>query len=300
VDAIPALKNVADVTVEQFSNVASGSITEDMWRKLAGRISELSRGPNPPAGFVITHGTDTMEETAYFLDLTTSSCAPVVITGAMRQATAVGADGPANLLNAVRVAAAPASKGRGTVVLMNDEIFTARDVTKSNTTRLNAFTGIDVGPAGVTDPDGLIYYAPAPAGGCRPPLFDLDRIGAFPRVDVVYAYIGADSVLVESLVKAGARGLVLAGVGRGGATPSLGRALQRATERGVYVAISSRTGSGRTGGGAQADSLGSLPSGRGTYVAAQNLNPQKARILLMLALAAKFDAMAIHELFRSR
>jgi L-asparaginase len=183
---------------------------------------------------------------------------------------------------------------------MNDEIFPARDVTKSNTTRLNAFTGVDVGPAGVTDPDGLIYYSPAPAGGCRPPLFDLDRMGAFPRVDVVYAYIGADSVLVQSLVNAGARGLVLAGVGRGGATPSLGRALQKATERGVFVAISSRTGSGRTGGGAQNDSLESLPPGRGTFLAAQNLNPQKARILLMLALGAKFDAMGIHELFRSR
>jgi L-asparaginase len=165
VDAIPELKQIVDITVEQFSNVASSSITHEMWRKMAGRIAELSRGPNPPAGFVITHGTDTMEETAFFLDLTTSSCAPVVVTGAMRQASAVGADGPANLLNAVRVAASPASKGRGAVVLMNDEIFAARDVAKTNTTRLNAFTGIDAGPIGVTDPDGLVYYAPPPAGG---------------------------------------------------------------------------------------------------------------------------------------
>lgn len=281
------------VTAEQFSNVVSGAITIDMWRQMAHRIAELSKGANAPTGYVITHGTDTMEETAFFLDLTVGGCAPIVVTGAMRQANAVGADGPANLRNAIRVAAAPSARGRGTMVLMNDEIFAARDVTKSNTTRINAFTGVDTGPEGVADPDTVAWYRPTPAG-CHSARFALDQLGEMPRVDVVYAYIGADSVVVDALVAAGAKGIVLAGVGRGGSTPGLSRALRRASEHGVVVAISSRTGSGRTGAGGFG---GNTPPDQGITVGADNLNPQKARILLMLALAAHMDARAISDLF---
>jgi len=296
VTGIGDLTDRVDVTVEQFSNVASGSITLDMWRAMAKRIADVGRESRSPAGFVITHGTDTMEETAFFLDLTTGGCAPIVITGAMRQASAVGADGPANLRNAIRVAAAPSARGRGTMVLMNDEIFAARDVAKTNTSRINAFTAPDVGPAGVADPDTIDFYRPKP-NGCHAPRFPFDKLGDFPRVDVVYAYIGADSVVVDALVAAGAKGIVLAGVGRGGATPPMRRALSRATEHGVYVAISNRTGSGRTGAGNDSDSLATLPKDRGIFVAASNLNPQKARILLMLALTAHMDARAIADLF---
>jgi L-asparaginase len=285
-----------DVTVEQFSNVASSSITQEMWRGIVKRITELSRESNAPAGYVITHGTDTMEETAFFLDLTVGGCAPVIITGAMRQANSVGADGPANLRNAIRVAAAPITRGRGTMVLMNDEIFAGRDVAKTNTSRMNAFTAPDVGPAGIADPDTIVFYREKP-NGCHSARFPLDKMGDFPRVDVVYAYIGSDSVIVDALVAAGARGIVLAGVGRGGATPSMGRALRSATEHGVYVAVSNRTGSGRTDSGGNTDSLATLPPDRGIMVGAANLNPQKARILLMLALAAHMDARAISDLF---
>lgn len=299
VAGIPGIEGIATVTVEQFSNVASSSVTQEMWRRLADRIRQMQSGADAPAGYVITHGTDTMEETAYFLSLTVGGCEPVIVTGAMRQANAVGADGPANLRNSIRVAVAPAARGRGAMVLMNDELFAARDVTKSNTTRLNAFTAPDAGVLGLADPDTVVFHRPAPAA-CAPPRYDLASLGDFPRVDVVYAYIGADSVAVDALVNAGARGLVLAGVGRGGTTPAMGRALRRATDRGVTVVISNRTGSGRVGAGSPADSLATLPAGRGATIGATDLNPQKARVLLMLALAARTNAQGIAELFNAR
>lgn len=299
VDGIAGLREMATITVEQFRNVPSGSITHDDWRGIADRIRQLQHGPDAPAGFIITHGTDTMEETAYFLSLTVGGCEPVILTGAMRPANAVGADGPANLRNAVRAAIAPASRGRGAMLLMNDEIFAARDVTKSNTTRLNAFTAPDAGVLGLADPDTVVYHRPAPAA-CPAPRFDLASVDAFPRVDVVYAHIGADSVGVDALISAGAKGLVVAGVGRGGTTPSMGRALERATERGVMVVVSNRTGSGRVGVGSEPDTLAALPAGRGAFIGATDLNPQKARVLLMLALAARLAPRAIAEQFNAR
>lgn len=295
VAAIPALASVAQVTFEQFSNIASGAITLDHWRSLAKRVALVSAEANAPAGFVITHGTDTMEETAFFLDLTTSPCVPVVVTGAMRQADAVGADGPANLLNAVRVAAAPNARGLGALILMNDEIFRAHDATKSNASRMDAFTAPDAGPVGVADPDSVVVYRRGTMRSCAP-MFDVASLAELPRVDVIYAHIGADSVLIDAAVAAGARGIVIASVGRGGIPPIQGSAARRAVERGVVVAISTRTGSGRVGQGFSADSTG---KSRGAVVAAQDLNPQKARVLLMLALAAKYDARRIAELFRA-
>ncbi len=298
--AIPDLARVARVTVEQFSNVASGSVTEEMWRGMARRIAELQAGPDAPAGFVLTHGTDTMEETAYFLSLTTGGCAPVVVTGAMRQANAVGADGPANLLNSVRVAAHRSTRGRGAMVLMNDEIFAARDVTKSNTTRLNAFTSPDAGVLGLADPDTIIFWRGAPevSATCRRATFDIATLGSFPRVDVVMTHIGADSILVDASVAAGAKGIVAGGVGRGGSTPAQSRALSRARSKGVVVATSNRTGSGLVGGGGSPPD--SLAAGTGANVSAAELNPQKARILLMLALAAKYRPSQIAKLFEVR
>jgi len=299
VDGIPGIRELATPTVEQFSNVASGAVTAEMWRGLAQRIRQMQREPGAPVGYVITHGTDTMEETAYFLSLTVGGCEPIFVTGAMRQANWVGADGPANLRNSIRAAVAPASRGRGSMVLMNDEIFAARDVTKSNTTRVNAFTAPDAGVLGLADPDTVVYHRPPPKD-CLPPAFDLASLGEFPRVDVVYAHIGADSVVVDALVAAGARGLVLAGVGRGGSTPAMGRALRRAAERGVTIVVSNRTGSGRVGLASHPDSLATLPAGRGASIGATDLNPQKARILLMLALSARFDARGMLELFNAR
>ncbi|HEX6313424.1 MAG TPA: asparaginase [Gemmatimonadaceae bacterium] len=292
VAGVQQISALADVTSEQFSNVASGAITQEMLRDLVRRIRALHNESNPPAGVIVTHGTDTMEETAFFLDLTVGGCPPVIMTGAMRQANWAGADGPANLYNAVRLAVAPEARGRGALLLMNDEIFLAREVTKSNTTRLNAFSAPEAGPAGVTDPDGIFFRSPPPPA-CPKPLIDIEKVDTFPRVDIVYAHIGADSVLIDALVAAGAKGLVVAGVGRGGTTPSQARALRRATEQGVIVVTSNRTGGGRVGRPTEPESLRDLPEGRGISLGAGDLNPQKARILLSLALGAGLKPAAI-------
>jgi len=295
---VPGIAEVATISTEQFSNVPSGAITQEMLRDLARRIRTLQREANPPAGFIVTHGTDTMEETAFFLDLTVSGCAPVILTGAMRQANWAGADGPANLLNSVRLAVSAEARGRGALLLMNDEIFLAREVTKSNTTRLNAFSAPEAGPAGVTDPDGIFFRSPPPSS-CPDPVIDIDRVSAFPRVDIVYSHIGADSILVDALVAAGARGLVVAGVGRGGTTPSQSRALLRAVEKGVIVVTSNRTGGGRVGRPTDPASLRNVPEGRGANIGAGDLNPQKARMLLSLALAIGLKPAAIATLIAS-
>jgi L-asparaginase len=294
VSAIPALADVADVTVEQFSNIASGAITHDHWRRLAQRVTAALQGPNAPAGIVITHGTDTMEETAYFLDLVVSTCAPIVVTGAMRQADAVGADGPANLLNAVRVAAAAQARSHGALIVMNDEIFRARDATKTDASRMDAFEAPNVGPVGVADPDSVAFLRPPLARGCRA-AFDAAALSDLPRVDVIYAHIEADSVLVDAAMAAGARGLVVAGVGRGGMPPSLSLAVCRALERGAMVAVSSRTGAGRVAQVFNSDSL----SGPGRMFAAQELNPQKARIVVLLGIASRADPARIEAVFRA-
>jgi L-asparaginase len=239
-----------------------------------------------------------MEETAFFLDLTVGGCSPIILTGAMRQANWAGADGPANLYNSIRLAASPEARNRGAFVLMNDEIFLAREVTKSNTTRLNAFSAPEAGPAGVTDPDGIFFRTPAPAN-CPAPLVNIDAVQNFARVDIVYSYIGADSAVVDALVAAGARGLVVAGVGRGGTTPSQGRALRRATEKGVIVVTSNRTGGGRVGRPTNPEALRNLAAGSGTTIGAGDLNPQKARMLLSLALSAGMTPSQIATLIAS-
>ena len=294
VKSLPGIERVAHVTVEQFTNVASGSITLANWRDLALRINELYRTRPELRGIVVTHGTDTMEETAYFLDLTVASCRPVIVTGAMRQATAIGADGPANLFDAISTAASPSAAGRGTMVLLNDEIFAARDVTKIHTTRPDAFDAPTRGPLGdVTR--RVEFYHPAPRASCGKPEFALTPTTVFPRVDIVYAYLGADSVIVQALVDAGAKGIVVAGAGAGATTPAQGAALRRAREKGVAIVTASRTGSGSVGTGG-----GRGQPGQGAQLSSGDLTPQKARIRLMLALTQTSDPAEVVRLFIER
>jgi L-asparaginase len=265
--------------------VASGAITLEQWRRLALHIDSLFRARRELRGVVVTHGTDTMEETAYFLDLTVGGCRPVVLTGAMRVATAVGADGPANLRNAIRLAAAPQAAGIGAVILMNDEIFAARGVTKTNTSRMDTFAAPEHGILGVADPDTIALHGGRARRGCAaPPAFDLRRAGELPRVDIAHSYIGADGAAMDAAVAAGAKGIVVAGVGRGGMTPAQRAATDRAVARGVWVVVASRTGSGRVP--VAPDIPTDLAPGRGVTMGAGELSPQQARILLMLALAA--------------
>ncbi len=242
VRAAPGVDKVAHLSAEQFSNVGSGSIGPAEWVALSRRIVALLRERPGLHGIVVTHGTDTMEETAYFLDLTVPGDRAVVVTGAMRPADGIGADGPANLFNAVRVAAAPVARGRGTMVLMNDRLFAAREVTKTNTSRVETFQAPEHGPLAITDHDTLFFNRPRSA---RRQAFDLTHVRELPRVDIVYAYGGADSVMIDAAVAAGARGIVVAGVGGGGVTPAQSAALRRAQDKGVIIVSSSRTGSGR-------------------------------------------------------
>jgi L-asparaginase len=282
VKAAPGLDKLATLSFEQFSNVASGAIGPKQWLDLSRRVTAALRDKPSLSGVVVTHGTDTMEETAFFLDLTVPGDKPVVVTGAMRPADAISADGPANLYNSVRAAAAPAARGRGAMVLMDDRLYAAREVTKTNTTRLETFQAPEHGPLAIVDHDTIFFNRARPSAHRT---FDIANVTALPRVDIIYSYGGADSVLIDAAVAAGAKGLVIAGVGAGGTASGQGAALRRAGEKGVAIVMSSRTGSGRVAGGG------------GTRIAAGDLNVQKARILLMLALTKTSDAKEIGRIF---
>jgi len=286
---IPGMEQVATVTTEQLWNVGSSSIGPTRWLELVRRVTRIFHDEKDLAGIVITHGTDTMEETAYFLDLTVPDQRPVVVTGSMRPSNMPGTDAPANLLNAVRVAADPNARNRGTMVLMDDRLFAAREVTKTNTTRLETFQAPERGTVAIVDPTGIFYHRPAERGG--KPQFEVSKLDSLPRVDIVYVYPGADSVAVDAFVAAGAKGLVIAGAGRGATTPGERGALERAREHGVVVVISSRTGSGPVPVGDGNDDRREIGSG--------DLNPQKARVLLMLALTRTSDPKEVAKIFQA-
>jgi L-asparaginase type II len=288
--AVPALDTVARITAEQFANVASMSMTQTLWLSLSRGIADTLRAHPDLAGIVVTHGTDTMEETAFFLDLTVADPRPVVVTGAMRPADGVGIDGPANLLHAVQVAASPQAKGRGAMILMNDEILAARDAQKTNTTRPNAFSAPYRGDLGIADPERVSFFRPA----SRAPVFDLAAVRELPRVDIAYSYVGGDGADVDAFVAAGAKGIVVAGAGRGAIPAGQRQALDRAMAKGVVVVVGSRTGSG------------SVPVGTGTSrragasatIGAGDLNVQKARVLLMLALTRTSAPAEVAKIFQ--
>lgn len=280
---VPGIDSVATIESEQFLNVSSVAIGPARWLELTRHIASAFQSRPELSGIVVTHGTDTMEETAYFLDLTVGGARPVVVTGSMRPSNMAGADGPANLTNAVRAAVDTNTRGRGTVVVMDDRVFAARDVTKTNSTRVETFQAPERGPLAIVDPEGLFYRAQSL--GRVTAQFDVSQVQELPRVDIIYSYPGADSIAIDAVVQAGARGIVVAGVGRGGTTSAQGSALRRAVEHGVVVVSSTRTGSGR------------VPSGARESIGSGDLNPQKARILLMLALSRTSDPVQVRKIF---
>lgn len=306
IQALPGLDTLASVTVEEFSRVGSSQITPDHWRRLSARVEQVFRERRELAGVVVTHGTDTMEETAFFLDLTVGDPRPVVVTGAMRPARAVGPDGPANLWNAIRVAADPRARGRGTLVLLNDEIHAAHRVTKTNTTRVDAFVSPESGPVGTADPDGVVFVGPAHP----PPLagaFGPERAGTvLPRVEILYSYGGADGALLRPLGEGPVRGVVVATVGRGNLPEGQRDAVADLAGAGVVVVLSSRTNGGRVPVGRVrrlrapgGDEASAEPArSPGGVFGAGALNAQKARVLLMLALARAGPAEEIADYFR--
>lgn len=288
---LPGLDRVARVTAEQFVNLPSTAVSPEHWIRLAQRIEVLFReGVEGEAvdGVVVTHGTDALEETAYFLDLTVRSDKPVVVVGAMRPPGTVSADGDINLINAIQTAAAEASRGRGTLVVGNEEIHDARDVTKTNTRSADTFASRSWGPLGTIERGEVLYYRNAVKRQGAGSELDVTGLTAdnLPRVDILYSYNGADGVAARALVEAGAAGLVVAGSGGGGASPEMGETLRALGEAGTWIVRTSRTGSGRVG-----------TWGRGTFLGADDLLPQKARILLMLALTRTSDPAELQRIF---
>jgi L-asparaginase len=292
VAAVPAIKKIAQIQAEQISNIPSPDMTPEIWLRLAGRVNELLTRPEI-TGIVVTHGTDTLEETAYFLDLTTTGVKPVILVGAQRPASDPDSDGPRNLLDAVRVAIAPEAASKGVLVVMNGQINAARDVTKTNTSRVETFRGLEFGQLGVADTESVRFYR-APL---RRQTFAVDSKTQLGRVDIVMSYAGADGLVIRSLLRNDAvRGLVIAGMGLGDAPSLMFDAIQDAREHGIPVVISTRVPTGHIFPlGASKGSALTLK--RIGCILADDLSPQKARILLMLALTKTRDPEALQKYF---
>lgn len=287
--SVPEVKTIADVKLVPFRRLPSHALIDRDWLDLVNKIHEIAENGDVD-GLVITHGTNTIEETAYYLNLTLKTDLPVVLVGAMRPSTGLGWDGGLNLFNAVRVAATPCSRGRGTLLVMNDTIFSGRDVTKTATYRVQAFDGRDLGPLGYADSDGsVVFYHKTTRKHTVETEFDVSHLETLPRVDVVVSYVGADGAMIDAAVAAGARGIVSAGTGAGRPTPAEDEAFDRAGEQGVMVCQSSRVGSGRV-----VRSPGLIRRG---FVAAGNLPPWKARVLLSLALTKTENPDEIQAMF---
>ena len=291
VEAVPQLKDVATIDGQQVANIGSQNMHDAVWLKLLKATTEALAKPDV-AGAVITHGTDTIEETSFFLNLTLKGDKPVVLVGSMRPATSLSADGPMNIYNAVIVAGSPEAKGRGVLVLMNDEIHYAAEVTKTDTTNPDSMKSPNRGLAGLCDTGKCAFYSPTKRRHTTESEFSIgDGVTELPDVAIVYAHANMGGTLIEAAIKAGAKGIVVAGVGDGNMTDPALDTLTRAAKDGVVVVRSARVGRGvvRRNIEVDDDELG--------FVAAQELNPQKARILLQLALMKTRDPGEIQKMF---
>jgi L-asparaginase len=287
---VPELNEIAEVHEIPFRRLPSHALVDKDWLDLLRRIHSIFENDQAD-GIVITHGTNTIEETGYFLNLTLKTDKPVVLVGSMRPSSAISADGYLNLFNAVKVAADPETRGRGCLMVMNDTIFNVRDVTKNATYRVDAFQSRDLGPLGFADSDGrIVYYHQALRMHTLATEFDPRELESLPRVDIVLSYVGADGTMIQAAVNAGAKGIVSAATGAGRPTPAEEAALGKVFEEsGTVICICSRVASGRIG-----RSPGLIKRG---FVAGDNLQPWKARVLLSLALTRTHDPDAIQFMF---
>ncbi|PZX32442.1 periplasmic L-asparaginase II [Cupriavidus phytorum] len=287
--SVPEISKVANVKGEQIFQIGSESFNNERLLKLAKRVSELLKQPDVD-GIVITHGTDTIEETAYFLNLTLKSDKPVVVVGSMRPGTALGADGALNLYDAVLVASNPASKGKGTLAVLNDEIHTGRDVSKTNTFKTETFRS-PFGPLGyVVEGRTLFYRLPARPHTLQTQ-WDIDKIDKLPEVAVVYAYGNANPAAVEAAVKSGAKAIIYAATGNGSVGDYMVESLKAARAKGVQIVRASRTGSGVVVRNAE------QPDDKYDWIVTDDQLPQKARILMALALTQTNDSKALQQVF---
>jgi L-asparaginase len=291
IKAVPNLEELANLSGEQIANIGSQDMNDKVWLKLAHRVNALLADPDVD-GIVITHGTDTMEETAYFLDLVMKSDKPVVLVGSMRPATATSADGPANLYSAVAVAADPKARGRGALVVLNDEIHDARNVIKTNTTNLETFDSPNRGLAGLVHAKAIDWFEPMDKRQAKRSEFNVKGRTALPRVDIVYAHSNMDDTMIDAALDAGAKGIVVAGVGDGNMSKAALDALAEAARHGILVVRSTRLPTGMVMRNAEVedDKLG--------FVASGELNPGKSRVLAQLALTRTNDPRRVQQMFR--
>lgn len=281
-DAVPELEEIAIVTGEQIANTGSSNIDQAILLKLSKAINKQLATPDTH-GAVVTHGTDTLEETGFFLDLTVDSDKPVVMVGAMRPATAIGADGPFNLLEAVTLAASDKAMGRGAMIVINDRIGSAFYATKTNAIMLDTFKAIEQGYLGAfVSAQPHFYYGPVKP--TNKPNFDISNVDSLPKVDILYGYQDADSFLFSAAIENGAKGIILASTGNGSVPKRMDEAVKKAMANGIPVIRSTRTGNGIV-------SAKEMGIGSGIY------NPQKARILLMLVLSQTDDMEKIRAYF---
>lgn len=288
--AVPQAQELAVLRGEQIANIGSQDMNDEVWFKLGRRVNELL-AMSEVAGVVITHGTDTIEETAYFLNLVVKSRKPVVMTAAMRPSTALSADGPLNFYNAVAVAAHPDAGGRGVLVVVNDWIHGAASLTKTSTTAVQTFLSPARGLIG-TVAYGEVEFFRGAVGRCTVDSeFSLDGVQALPRVDIIMAHENMDGALIDAAVAAGAKGIVIAGVGNGNMTQAAVKALAAQAKRGIVCVRSSRVATGNVGRNVELDDDALQ------FVASLDMNPQKARVLLRLALTKTTDVRQIQRYF---
>ncbi len=288
--AVPGMCNLADIEAEQFAQVGSQDMNDMLWLRLAARVNELFASDRAD-GIVITHGTDTAEETGFFLHLVVKSDRPVVLTGAMRPSTSLSADGPLNLYNAVGVAADPGSRGRGVIIAINDDLHSARDVTKSNTTDVQTFISPGPGLLGTAMYGRIRYFRRPPQPHTVNSEFSVDGVRKLPRVDILYAHANMSADLVPASISLGAHGIVIAGMGNGNVSTETASALAEAAKRGTIVVRSTRVMSGDVSRNIEMndDKLGSI--------AADQLNPQRSRVLLQLCLNKGMNRDDVQEAF---
>jgi L-asparaginase len=290
INAVPELKKISNPRGEQILQLASQNITNEDWLKLAKRINELEQQSDVD-GIVITHGTDTLEETAYFLDLTVKGKKPVVIVGSMRPSTALSADGPLNLYDAVLLAKSQEAAGKGVLVCLEDQISSARDVTKTNTFTTDTFKSPDLGFLGYVQGDRVAFYRAPSRKHTTDTEFDISSLDKLPTVEIAYGYGNVSRTVVDALAAAKVDGIVYAGVGDGNPNKINEEALADARTKGILIVRSARVGNGIIARNNEVD------DDKRDFVASDNLNPQKARILLMLALTKTKDTKEIQRMF---
>lgn len=287
--AVPQIHDIAKVSGEQVVQIASQAMTTEIWLKLARQADTHLRKPNV-SGIVITHGTDTLEETAYFLSLVINSPKPVILVGAMRPPTSLSADGNINLYNAIALAINPQARHRGVMVIMNNTIHNARDVTKSHTTAVDTFVSRGKGPVGRIEYENTYFYRKADHKPVENP-FDIRDIQQLPQVDIAYGYANASAAPIQAFISQGSKGIVYAGVGNGNLFPAVEKALIAARKKSIVIVRSSRVGSGHVLRNAEVN------DDKWDFVVADDLSPQKARILLMLALSKTNNTNQIQQWF---